>query len=82
MAESILIFGNEQANQTLVDPISSAILSNASSGSVTALVSNTLLGLVASTMNHQNLNNARAISKISVTKQIFIFDATSLITAP
>jgi hypothetical protein len=82
LIESILIFGNEQTNQTLIDPITSVILNSASTGSTSALVSTSTIGGGSSTYNHQSLNQPRSTLKTSGTRQIFIFDATSLITAP
>ena len=79
--ESILLFGLGRAYNSMTDPISSVILqSNTSDDNLTSTTNETSSTTVH---NHQNLRVMRLDSKtLSAVRGIYIFDATSLITAP
>ena len=80
--ESILLFRLGTTTETMIDPISGAILSNASAGSSMAFTSTTIQLSTTIAHNHERMNFLKPENKTLAGRQIFIFNATSLITAP
>jgi hypothetical protein len=79
--ESVLLFGLGRSFNSMTDPISSVVLqSNTSDDMFTSTTS----GNSSTTVhNHQNLRVMRLDSKtLSAVRGVFIFNASSLITAP
>lgn len=78
--ESLLLFGLGRSSNSMTDPISSVVLQSNTSDDM--FTSTTTVTSTTNAQNHQNLNKLRLDSKTLTARGVFIFDATSLITAP
>jgi hypothetical protein len=79
--ESILLFGLGRSSNSMTDPISSVVLQSNTSADM--FTSTTNENSSTSVHNHQNLRAMRLDAKtLSSVRGIYIFDASSLITAP
>lgn len=79
--ECITLFGLGRSSNSMTDPISSIVLQSNTADDI--WTSTTIVSATTSAQNHQNLNRMRIDSKtLSSIRGIFIFDASSLITAP
>jgi hypothetical protein len=80
--ESITLFGLGRTTNTMTDPITGVILSSVASGASDIYTATTNETTTTAVHNHQNLKIMRTDGKTLVCRGIYIFNATSLITAP